>query len=166
MRKVKTGLDPPPGCNLSMEKIEVLHQHFSKVNSMLYSGWEALKKVRVTVNAPANGSLSRQSLAYLLASSQYVKEVSKLLKTGATTLPSNSTSYEVVPKTYCCLLKLKSSSEEDVIRMQLGSSETHVFLPDGLGDNLIVKVHESKERYCGHVLAQVVSVADDPVRIF
>ena len=97
VRKVKMGLDPPPGCSLSIVKIESLHQRFSKVNSMLYSGWEALRKVRVTPNAPANGSLSRQSLAYLQASSQYVKEVSKLLKTGVTTLRSNSTSYEVVP---------------------------------------------------------------------
>ncbi|XP_022775011.1 uncharacterized protein LOC111316996 [Durio zibethinus] len=162
VRKVKMGLDPPPGCNIPILKIESLHQHFSKVNSMLYSGWEALRKVHVTHNAPANGSLSRQSLAYLQTSSQYIKEVSKLLKTGVTTLRSNSTSFEVVPETYCCLLKLKSSSEEDVIRMQPGSSETHVFLPDGLGDDLIVKVHDSKGQYCGHVLAQVVSVADDP----
>ncbi|XVE86848.1 hypothetical protein DITRI_Ditri18aG0068200 [Diplodiscus trichospermus] len=162
VRKIKMGLDPPPGCNLSIVKIESLHQRFSKVNSMLYSGWEALRKVRVTPNAPINGSLSRQSLAYLHASSQYIKEVSKLLKTGATTLCSNSTSYEVVQETYCCLLKLKSSSEEDVIRLQPGSSETHVFLPDGLGDDLIVKVHDSKGQYCGHALVQVVTVADDP----
>ncbi|XWS45008.1 hypothetical protein CRYUN_Cryun15aG0098800 [Craigia yunnanensis] len=162
VRKVKMGLDPPPGCNLSIVKIESLHQRFSKVNSMLYSGWEALRKVRVTPSTPVNGSLSRQSLVYLQASSQYIKEVSKLLKAGVTTLHRSSTSYEVVSETYCCFLKLKSSSEEDVVRMQPGSSETHVFLPDGLGDNLIVKVHDSKGQYCGHVLAQVVSIADDP----
>lgn len=162
VRKVKLGLDPPPGCNLSIVKIESLNQRFSKVNSMLYTGWEALRKVRVTPNTPANGSLSRQSLAYLQASSQYIKEVSKILKTGVTTLRSSSTSYEVVPETYCCFLKLKSSSEEDELRMQPGSSESHVFLPDGLGDNLIVKVQDSKGQYCGHALAQVVSIADDP----
>ncbi|XVF59087.1 hypothetical protein PTKIN_Ptkin07bG0246700 [Pterospermum kingtungense] len=162
VRKVKLGLDAPPGCNLSIVKIESLHQRFSKINSKLYSGWEAFRKVRVTPNIPANGSLSRQSLAYLQASSQYIKEVSKLLKTGVTTLRSSSTSYEAVPETYCCFLKLKSSSEEDVIRIQPGSSESHVFLPDGLGDNLIVKVHDFKGQYCGHALAQVVSIADDP----
>ncbi|KAL4333355.1 hypothetical protein GQ457_07G004150 [Hibiscus cannabinus] len=162
VRKVKMGLDPPPGCNLSIMKMESIHQRFCKVNSMLYSGWEALRKVRVTPNTPANGSLSKQSLAYLQASHRYIKEVSKLLKTGVTTLHSNSTSYEVIPETYCCLLKLKSSSEDDVVKMQPGSSETHMFLPDGLGDDLIVKVHDSKGQYCGHVLAQVVSVADDP----
>ncbi|PPD98658.1 hypothetical protein GOBAR_DD04322 [Gossypium barbadense] len=227
VRKVKMGLDPPPGCNLSIVKMESVHQRFCKVNSMLHSGWEALRKVRVAPNTPVNGSLSKQSLAYLQASSQYIKEVSKLLKTGVTTLRSNSTSYEeipgemlvryqqqlsitpaasygtfmrnvsykeqnstlltvilwwvlgigvsfillshnffnkafILPKTYCCLLKLKSSSEDDVTKMQPGSSETHVFLPDGLGDDLIVKVHDSKGQYCGHVLAQVVSIADDP----
>ncbi|XP_039058576.1 uncharacterized protein LOC120202173 [Hibiscus syriacus] len=162
VRKVKMGLDPPPGCNLSLMKMESLHQRFCKMNSMLFSGWEALRNVRVTPNTPANVSLSKQSLAYLKASRQYIKEVSKLLKTGVTTLHSNSTSYDVNPETYCCLLKLKSSSEDDVIKMQPGSNETHVFLPDGLGDDLIVKVHDSKGQYCGHVLAQVVSVADDP----
>ncbi|KAE8718175.1 Ribosomal protein L10 family protein isoform 2 [Hibiscus syriacus] len=162
VRRVKMGLDPPPGCNLSIMKMESLHHRFCKVNSMLYSGWEALRKVRVTPNTPANGSLSKQSLAYLQASSQYIKEVSKLLKTGVTTLHSNSTSYEVIPETYCCLVKLKSSSEDDVIKMQPGSSETHVFLPEGLRDDLIVKVHDSKGQYCGHALAQVVSLADDP----
>ncbi|KAL1144411.1 hypothetical protein V6Z11_A11G229300 [Gossypium hirsutum] len=162
VRKVKMGLDPPPGCNLSIVKMESVHQRFCKVNSMLHSGWEALRKVRLAPNTPVNGSLSKQSLAYLQASSQYIKEVSKLLKTGVTTLRSNSTSYEEIPETYCCLLKLKSSSEDDVTKMQPGSSETHVFLPDGLGDDLIVKVHDSKGQYCGHVLAQVVSIADDP----
>ncbi|KAK8271038.1 hypothetical protein V6Z12_D11G236900 [Gossypium hirsutum] len=162
VRKVKMGLDPPPGCNLSIVKMESVHQRFCKVNLMLHSGWEALRKVRVAPNTPVNGSLSKQSVAYLQASSQYIKEVSKLLKTGVTTLRSNSTSYEEIPETYCCLLKLKSSSEDDVTKMQPGSSETHVFLPDGLGDDLIVKVHDSKGQYCGHVLAQVVSIADDP----
>ncbi|KAA3473775.1 Ribosomal protein L10 family protein isoform 2 [Gossypium australe] len=162
VRKVKMGLDPPPGCNLSIVKMESVHQRFCKVNSMLHSGWEALRKVRVAPNTPVNGSFSKQSLAYLQASSRYIKEVSKLLKTGVTTLRSNSTSYEEIPETYCCLLKLKSSSEDDVTKMQPGSSETHVFLPDGLGDDLIVKVHDSKGQYCGHVLAQVVSIADDP----
>ena len=46
--------------------------------------------------------------------------------------------------------------------MQPGSNEIHVFLPDGLGDYLIVKVHDYKRQYGGHVLAQVVSIADDP----
>ncbi|KHG03261.1 Anti-sigma F factor antagonist [Gossypium arboreum] len=97
VRKVKMGLDPPPGCNLSIVKMESVHQRFCKVNSMLHSGWEALRKVRLAPNTPVNGSLSKQSLAYLQASSQYIKEVSKLLKTGVTTLRSNSTSYEEIP---------------------------------------------------------------------
>ncbi|XP_039032056.1 uncharacterized protein LOC120166977 [Hibiscus syriacus] len=172
------GLDPPPGCNLSIMKMESLHHHFCKVNSMLYSGWESLRKVRVTPNTPTNSSLSKQSLAYLQASRQYIKE-------------------------------LKSSSEDDVIKMQPGSSETRVVcsfsnslcifssihpfasllsnacyliflilapypvenffpdillhsLPDGLRDDLIVRVLDSKGQYCGHALAQVVSLADDP----
>lgn len=94
------GLDSPPGCNLSIVKMESVYQRFGKVNSMLHSGWEALRKVRVAPNTPVTGSLSKQSLAYLQASSQYIKEVSKLLKTGVTTLRSNSTSYEAIPGIY------------------------------------------------------------------
>ena len=45
---------------------------------------------------PANGSFSRKSLAYVHASSQYIKQVSGLLKTGVTTLRSSPSSYEGV----------------------------------------------------------------------
>ena len=42
------------------------------------------------------------------------------------------------------MLKLKSSAEEDSIRMLPESSETHVFFPDSLGDDLILEVKDSK----------------------
>ncbi|XVE94327.1 hypothetical protein REPUB_Repub01dG0271700 [Reevesia pubescens] len=108
--------------------------------------------------------------------------------------------YQVFSRTYYCLLKLKSSSEEDVIKMQPGSNDIHLLhvaplapiylclpnpfpslvqkfaliffsllyymenffpdilkhsLPDGLGDDLIVEVHDSKGQYCGHKLLEV-----------
>uniref|UniRef100_A0A5B6Z999 Pesticidal crystal cry8Ba protein n=1 Tax=Davidia involucrata TaxID=16924 RepID=A0A5B6Z999_DAVIN len=168
VRKVKMGLDPPTGCNFTslkphMVKLESLRFHVSNINSTLSSGWGALRKVRVASQIPANSSFLRQSLAYLHAGTQYIKEVSGLLKVGATTLHNSSTSsYEVVQETYSCLLRLKSSSEEDAIRMQPGSGETHVFLPDGPGDDLIIEIHDSKGIYCGRVIAQVATIADDP----
>lgn len=36
-------------------------------------------------------------------------------------------------------------------------------LPEGLGDDLIVEVHDSKGNYCGRAVAQVADIADDPV---
>lgn len=173
VRKVKTVLDPPTGCNIlalrtpsSLRmpslKMEVLRHNFSNIQSTLSCKWQSLGNARRAPRIPAKGSFSRQSLAYVNASSRYLKQVSGLLKTGVTSLRNSSTSYEVVQETYSCLLRLKSTSEEDAIRIQPGSGETHVFFPDGAGDDLIVEVQDSKGKHYGRVLAQVASIADDP----
>lgn len=167
VRKVKIGLDLPPGCsfsslNLSMIKVELIRQHFSNLNSMVISGWDEIRKVRITPRIPANGSFSQQSLAYVHASTKYVKEVSRVLRNRVTTSHKTSSSYEAVQETYSCQLRLKSISEEDAIRLQAGSGETHMFFPDSVGDDLIVEVHGSKGEYYGRVLAQVAAIADDP----
>uniref|UniRef100_A0A5B6ZKD2 Pesticidal crystal cry8Ba protein n=1 Tax=Davidia involucrata TaxID=16924 RepID=A0A5B6ZKD2_DAVIN len=167
VRKVKMALDPPTGCSFSSlrapkVKLESVRSHFSNLQSTLSSGWQAVRKIRFVPRMPANGSFPRQSLAYMQASAQYVKQVSGLLKIGVTTLRSSSSSYEVVQETYSCLLRLKSSTEEDAIRMQPGSGETHLFFPDSLGDDLIVEVQDSKGKQYGRVLAQVATIAEDP----
>lgn len=86
------------------------------------------------------------------------------------------------------MLRLKSSTEQDAIRMQPGSGETHVLyvplsyfhlllksefawigidnfysFPDSLGDDLIIEVHDSKGKHYGRVLAQVATIAEDLV---
>ncbi|XP_048233125.1 uncharacterized protein LOC8267056 isoform X2 [Ricinus communis] len=167
VRKVKMGLDPPAGCsfsslNPSMIKLEPLRQHLSTLSLILHSGWEAVRKVRVTPHIPPNGSLSQQSLAYMRASTQYMKQVSRLLRDEVKTLRNSPSSYEVVQETHTCSLRLKSSSEDDSVRMQPGSGETHMFFPDNRSDDLIIEVHDSKGKYCGRVLAQVAAIADDP----
>ncbi|XP_015874207.3 uncharacterized protein LOC107411178 [Ziziphus jujuba] len=169
VRKVKMSLDPPTGCSISSLrppsiKLETIRYHFSNLQSTLSSGWHALRKIRVVPRLPAaaNGSFSRQSLAYVHASTQYIKQVSGLLKTGVTTLRNSSSSYETVQETYSCFLRLKSSTEEDAIRMQPGCGETLVFFPDSLGDDLIVEVQDSKGKHFGRVLVQVAAIADDP----
>ncbi|XP_050206018.1 uncharacterized protein LOC126655767 isoform X2 [Mercurialis annua] len=171
VRKVKMGLDPPAGCsfsslNPSMIKLESVRQHLSTLNSTLHFGWVAVRKVRVTPNIPPNGSLSQQSLAYMRASTQYIKQVSRLLRSEMTTLRNSPSSYEAVQETHTCSLRLKSSSEEDTVRMQPGSGETHIFFPDNQNDELIIEVQDSKGKYCGRVVAQVAAIADDPVRQF
>lgn len=164
VRKVKMDIDPPTGCsfpslkspNLNMESVRV---HVTNFTSTLSSGWKALKKVRVTSHAPENASFSQKSLSYLNAG---MKEVVELIKSGVTGLRGSSSSYDVVSETYSCLLRLKSSSEEDAVRMQPGSGETHLFFPDSLGDDLIIEIQDSKGKYVGRVLAQVALIADDP----
>ncbi|XP_065880895.1 uncharacterized protein [Euphorbia lathyris] len=170
VRKVKTVLDPPTGCSMSSLtlrapklKIDSVQYHLSKMQSKLCTAWQAFQKIRVAPRIPANGSFSRQSLAYVHASTRYIKQVSGLLKTGVTSLRNSSASYEVVQETYSCLLRLKSSAEEDAIRMQPGSGESHMFFPDSLGDDLIVEVQDSKGKNYGRLLAQVATIAEDPV---
>lgn len=169
VRKVKMSLDPPTGCSISSLslrvpkiKMESVRYGISNLQSSLSSGWQTLSKTRVSRYMPSNTSFSRQSLACVHVSTQYLKQVSGLLKVSATTLRNSSSSYEVVQETYSCMLKLKSSTKEDTIRMQPGSGETHVFFPDSLGDDLIVEVEDSKGKLYGRVVAQVAAISEDP----
>ncbi|PQQ10519.1 uncharacterized protein Pyn_37378 [Prunus yedoensis var. nudiflora] len=123
-----------------------------------------VRRMKPGLDPPTGCSISslRPPLAYVHAGTQYIKQVSGLLKTGVTSLRESSSSYEVVHETYSCLLRLKSSAEEEAVRMQPGSGETHVFFPDSLGDDLIVEVLDSKGKHFGRVLVQVATIADDP----
>lgn len=96
-------VDMPPGCSFASlkppaVKLESLRNRLSNLQSTLSSAWEALRKVRVVPRLPANNSFSRHSLAYVHASTQYIKQVSGLLKVGVNSL-RNSSSYEVVQGT-------------------------------------------------------------------
>ena len=73
-----------------------MRHHLSNLQSTLSSGWIALKKIRFVPRMAANGSIARQSLAYVHASTRYIQQVSGLLKAGVTTLRNSSSSYEVV----------------------------------------------------------------------
>ncbi|CAH8275482.1 unnamed protein product [Arabidopsis lyrata] len=165
VRRVKTVMDGPTGCSISslkpsLIKFEKIRIHFSNMSTRLFSGWRALRKIHVRV--PANGSsLPRQSLAYVHASTQYLKQVSGLLKTGVTSLRNNSTSYDVVQETYSCKLKLKSLAEDDAIMMQPGSGESHVFFPDSHGDDLIVEILDPMGKDFGRVLVQLANISED-----
>nr|CAB3448038.1 unnamed protein product [Digitaria exilis] len=164
VRKVRMSVDMPSGCNFSslpMVKLNSVRYRLSNVQSTLSSGWESVRRVRVIPQLPANSSFSKHSLAYMQASAQYIKQVSGVLKVGVTTLRSSS-SYEAPQETYSCQLRLKSLPEDDVVPMQPGSGETHVFFPDSLGDDLIIDVADSNGKPCGRVVAQVATMAEDP----
>ncbi|XVE55588.1 hypothetical protein DITRI_Ditri03aG0171100 [Diplodiscus trichospermus] len=168
VRKVKTTLDPPTGCSMSslslrapVIKLDTIRYRLSNFQSTLVSRWLALRKNHVAARLLANRSFSHQSLAYVHAGTQYIKQVSGLLKTGVTSLHTSSSPYEVVQEMYSCMLRLKSLAEEDSRRMQPGSGEAHVFFLDGLGDDLIVEVQDSKGKHFGRVLAQVATIAED-----
>lgn len=91
------GLDSPNGCTFSsiknppVVKLQKINRRLSTTKSIVHSEWEALRRVRVAPNFSANGSLSHQSLAYLHFGTQYVKDVSGLVKVGITSLNKAST---------------------------------------------------------------------------
>ncbi|KAK6154180.1 hypothetical protein DH2020_013819 [Rehmannia glutinosa] len=168
VRKVKMGMDPPTGCafaslkSTSIVKLDSIQHKLSNVKSVVSSERKTLRRERVTPVVTVNGSLVHQSMAYIIVGTRrYLKEVPELIKVGFNAWRSSSTSYEEVQESYSCLLRLKSSPEEDAVRMQPGSGETRVFLPDGLGDDLVIEVQDSKGRYCGHAVLQVADIADE-----
>ncbi|KAL3838634.1 hypothetical protein ACJIZ3_023225 [Penstemon smallii] len=168
VRKVKMGLEPPTGCafasikSTSMVKLESLQLRLSNVKSMVTSERRAKKRDRLSPVITVNGSLLHKSLAYIIVGTQkYAKEVPEFIKLSFNAWRSTSSSYEVVQESYSCSLRLKSSPEDDAVRMQPGSGETRIFLPDGLGDDLMIEVHDSKGKYCGHAVVQVADIADE-----
>ncbi|CAH8374965.1 unnamed protein product [Eruca vesicaria subsp. sativa] len=167
VRRIKMGLDPLPGCNIASltlpkEKLVVVRRNITELNLTLSSGWKAAKKVHVTPHVPLNGSVSRQSLAYLQAAARYLKQVSKAVKNEVVASHTGPQTYETVQETYSCSLRLKSSAEEDQIKTQPGSGEAFIFLPDSLGDDLIIEVRDSKGQILGRVVAQLAAIVDDP----
>ncbi|XP_062100220.1 uncharacterized protein LOC133806101 [Humulus lupulus] len=169
VRKVKIGSDPLPSCgtlpfiNSSVLEKESLQRQYSHLKSNISSSWKSIQNVRLAPKVPANGSFSRQSLAYAKAVTRYMKQVSEVLKVGATNLCRGPLPYnQVVQETYFFLSKLKSSSDEDVVRMRPGAGEEHVFFPDGLGDYLLVDVQDSKGHLYGRAQVQVAAIADNP----
>ncbi|KAJ7943715.1 Pesticidal crystal cry8Ba protein [Quillaja saponaria] len=49
-----------------------------------------------------------------------------------------------------------------LLRMQPGCPETRIFLPDSLGDDLIIEIQDSNGQYLGRVVVQVAVLADEP----
>ncbi|KAL6552141.1 hypothetical protein OROGR_008295 [Orobanche gracilis] len=153
VRKVKMGVEPPTGCGFtslkssSVVKLESFQLRLSNMKSIV--------------------SAERKMAYIIVGTRRYLREVPELLKIGFSAWRSTSSSCEVVQgmqkgwESYSCLLRLKSSPEEDAARMQPGSGETRLFLPDGFGDDLIVEVHDSKGKYCGQALVQVADIADE-----
>ncbi|KAK6150355.1 hypothetical protein DH2020_015287 [Rehmannia glutinosa] len=117
-----------------------------------------VRKVKMGLEPPTGCTFTSLKSSSMV---KYLKEVPELIKISFNAWRSSSSSYEVVQESYSCLLRLKSSPEENAARMQPGSGETRVFLPDGFGDDLTIEVHDSKGKCCGHALVQVADIADE-----
>ncbi|KAJ1699717.1 hypothetical protein LUZ63_008229 [Rhynchospora breviuscula] len=164
VRRVRMSTDMPTGCaslsSITTPRLESIKYRLYNAQSTFSSGWESLRRVQVLPQVSASSSFTKHSVAYMNAGAKYIKEVSSLLKMGATTLRSSST-IDSVQETYTCQLRLKSMPDDELVPMQPGSGETHVFFPDSLGDDLIMDVYDSKGACCGKVVAQVASIVED-----
>ncbi|KAK9143228.1 hypothetical protein Syun_012628 [Stephania yunnanensis] len=87
--------DPPSGCSslslkLPIVKVGFFQYHFSDLLSTLYSRFKGLRNAHMIPEIPAKGS------AYSHESTQYIKQISGLLKCSVKTLRSSSSSYDMV----------------------------------------------------------------------
>ncbi|KAF2539559.1 hypothetical protein F2Q68_00022969 [Brassica cretica] len=161
--KIKMESDPQPGCGtIPSLKHEVISQQLEELNATLYCGWKAVKSVHVTPQVTPKGSISRKSLEYMRACARYLKEVSKVLREEFITSHGTPRSLQASQKKFSCCMKLKSYMEEDQVKTQPGSGETFFFLPESIGDDLIVEVRNSKGKFCGRVLAQLAAIVEEP----
>lgn len=108
---MKATIDPPIGCSMlsvrpslhlgtSSLNMESIRNHFNSLPSTLLSRWHALQRLRLPPRLPSNGSMSRQSMAYLHKSTQYLKQVPGLLKNRVASLRNSSLSYDDVQGRY------------------------------------------------------------------
>ncbi|KAI4328142.1 hypothetical protein L6164_020524 [Bauhinia variegata] len=162
VRKVNMGPHPPTGCSLSSLKLPKLGSlNASDLKLTLHTGWQDIQKVHVTPNISSNSSFFHRSLAYFQASTHYIEEVSSHLKAMVTTLYKQTSGGAAQEKTFSCILRLKSSSNNEAIRTQPGSGETLIFFPDSRCDDLTVEVQDSKQQCLGCTLVQVAALAED-----
>lgn len=119
-----------------------------------------VRKVRIFPHQVLQGISSQRSAAYVQAGAQYVRQVSDMVKTGVKNILS-TTSTEP-QETYSCLLRLKSTTAEEAVRMHPGSGDTHIFNPECPADNLLLEVQDSKGNAQGQAVVQLSSINDDP----
>ncbi|CAK9199091.1 unnamed protein product [Sphagnum troendelagicum] len=122
-----------------------------------------VRKIRIIPKpaARANPSTSMRSAAYMNAGVQYMRQVSGILKDKVNSL-RHSALAEPPQENFSCVLRLKSSAEEDAIHMQPGSSDTSVFLPESSGDDLLVEIQDSKGATHGRLVVHIATISDDP----
>ncbi|KAH9545305.1 hypothetical protein CY35_12G041500 [Sphagnum magellanicum] len=122
-----------------------------------------VRKIRIIPKpaARANPSASMRSVAYMNAGVQYMRQVSGILKDKVNSL-RHSALAEPPQENFSCVLRLKSSAEEDAIHMQPGSSDTSVFLPESSGDDLLVEIQDSKGATHGRLVVHIATISDDP----
>ncbi|XP_073387826.1 uncharacterized protein [Physcomitrium patens] len=134
----------------------------SHKRSLLSTGWSAVRKMRfVPKQGTRSHNSSQRSMAYVNAGAEYVRHVSGMLKEKVSSLRHSSLA-ELPQEKFTCLLRLKSSSEQDSLRLKPGSGETATLLPESAGDDLLLDVLDERGNLHGRLTVHVASISDDP----
>ncbi|XP_024361658.1 uncharacterized protein [Physcomitrium patens] len=121
-----------------------------------------VRKIRIVTNKPVHrGHTSGQrSLAYVNAGAQYMRQMSGLLKDKVNSLRLNAIN-DSSQENFTCLLKLKSSPEEESARVQPGHTDVIVLLPESSVDELLVEIHDSHGIFQGRLHIPIATICND-----
>ncbi|KAL9686701.1 hypothetical protein QQ045_031094 [Rhodiola kirilowii] len=132
-----------------------MHSAFSSVGK---SSSEAHFAPRAS-DADSSSSLSSE---YIKSPIKYIKHMLKFRRSHGS--GNKVTPNAEVQENYSCKLRLKSYHEMDTILAHPWSSESLIFYPESLADDLIIEVLDSKGKTFGCVLAQLAIMSEDSVR--
>uniref|UniRef100_A0A453NM32 MHD1 domain-containing protein n=3 Tax=Aegilops tauschii subsp. strangulata TaxID=200361 RepID=A0A453NM32_AEGTS len=124
-----------------------------------------VRKIRVVPQRPKLRVTSSFRNLYMQAGSEYVRQISKILKSQVTMLTSTS-STSLPEEMFTCTLELKSSlkgQQRDSISLQYlkpGTGESQLFYLEGQGDVILVEVQDNNRVVIGRAEIQVSSFSD------
>ncbi|RLM79393.1 uncharacterized protein C2845_PM12G05810 [Panicum miliaceum] len=124
-----------------------------------------VKKIRVVPHRPKLRATSSFRNLYMQAGSDYVRQISKVLKSQVTMLTSTS-STSLPEEMFTCTLELQSSCrghQRDSISPQYlkpGTGESQLFYLESQGDVIIVEVQDNNRVVIGRAKIQVSSITD------
>ncbi|KAL5207204.1 hypothetical protein ABZP36_031639 [Zizania latifolia] len=124
-----------------------------------------VKKIRVLPQRPKLRATSSFRNLYMQAGSEYVRQISKILKSQVTMLTSTS-STSLPEEMFTCMLELQSSckgDQRDSISPQYlkpGTSESQLFYLESQGDAILVEVQDNNRVVIGRAKIQVSSITD------
>uniref|UniRef100_A0ACD5YPI2 Uncharacterized protein n=1 Tax=Avena sativa TaxID=4498 RepID=A0ACD5YPI2_AVESA len=124
-----------------------------------------VKKIRVVSQRPKLRATSSFRNLYMQAGSEYVRQISKILKSQVTMLTSTSAT-SLPEEMFTCTLELKSSckgQQRDSISLQYlkpGTGESQLFYLENQGDTILVEVQDNNRAVIGRAEFQVSSFTD------
>ncbi|XP_062223795.1 uncharacterized protein LOC133922457 isoform X2 [Phragmites australis] len=124
-----------------------------------------VKKIRVVPQRPKLRATSSFRNLYMQAGSEYVRQISKILKSQVTMLTSTS-STSLPEEMFTCTLELQNyckDHDRDSISPQYlkpGTGESQLFYLESQGDVILVEVQDNNKVIIGRAKIQVSSLTD------